>query len=364
MPMVGDMLRQLTGLEPDHTVNPDEAVARGAALYAAYLLGKESGGHAQFKITNVNSHSLGVEGIAPETLRKTNVVLIPRNTPLPAKFTEQFATKAENQRSIVVQILEGESPQPGDCTVIGRTAIHNLPEGLPKNWPIEVTFEYAANGRLSVEAVVTGTNQTATLNLERAAGMSDEGISRWKQAIDASAGFQAFETMVEDVMDAVEPDEPVPAKIATKPAAKSRVSASKDEDFDSIVQDVLEEMPMPNDNGTPHSGSKASSSAPTSSPLPREEAIPVNTPDPDAEGKSETAANAGPAEDSSKKQEEAAADEVKKPSPEDLLPIPRWLFSLIGHVCAALIGLALGYLVLHWLRPGKFPLPENFPWLG
>ena len=75
MPMVVDMLRKLSGKEPDHTVNPDEAVARGAALYAAYLLAKEkgSGAHADLDITNVNSHSLGVEGIDPETLRKKNV---------------------------------------------------------------------------------------------------------------------------------------------------------------------------------------------------------------------------------------------------------------------------------------------------
>ena len=113
--------------------------------------------HAGLTITNVNSHSLGVEGIAPETLRKTNVILIPRNTPLPAKATKRFATKSENQRSIAVQILEGESSLPGECTAIGRTVIRDLPEGLPKNWPIEVTFEYAANGRLKVRAAVPGT---------------------------------------------------------------------------------------------------------------------------------------------------------------------------------------------------------------
>ncbi len=109
MPMVVNMLRQLSGLEPDHTVNPDEAVARGAALYAAYLLEKEARGgqHAELTITNVNSHSLGVEGLHPETLRKTNVVLIPRNTPLPAKVTQRFATKSESQRSIVIQIHRG-----------------------------------------------------------------------------------------------------------------------------------------------------------------------------------------------------------------------------------------------------------------
>ena len=202
MPMVVDMLRQLSGIEPDHTVNPDEAVARGAALYAAFLLAKEGGGaQADFTITNVNSHSLGVEGIDPETLRKTNVVLIPRNTPLPAKVTERFVTKSENQRSIVLQVLEGESSLPGECTAIGRTVIHGLPEGLPKNWPVDVTFEYGANGRLTVRAIVPGTQQGAMLNLERAVGMSSDGIARWKKTIDAAAGFDAFESMVQEVLD-------------------------------------------------------------------------------------------------------------------------------------------------------------------
>ena len=93
-----------------------------------------------FKVTNVNAHSLGIEGIEPETLRKTNVILIPRNTPLPAKLTERFVTKSEGQRSIVVQVLEGESSLPGECTAIGRTVIRDLPDGLPKGWPVEVTL--------------------------------------------------------------------------------------------------------------------------------------------------------------------------------------------------------------------------------
>ena len=202
MPMVVDMLRQLSSIEPDHTVNPDEAVARGAALYAAYLLAKEGGGsQPDFSITNVNSHSLGVEGIEPETLRKKNVILIPRNTPLPAKVTDRFATKSENQRSIVVQVLEGESPQPGECSAIGRAVIRGLPKGLPKNWPVEVTFEYGTNGRLMVYAQVPGTDQDATIELQRAVGMSDEGIAHWKKAIDAAKGLDDFESMIDEVLE-------------------------------------------------------------------------------------------------------------------------------------------------------------------
>ena len=202
MPMVGPMLHRLTGIAPDRTVNPDEAVARGAALYAHYLLSapERGGGGATFQVTNVNSHSLGVEGIDPATLRKINVILIPRNTPLPAQATERFATKSDAQRSIAIQVLEGESALPGECTAIGRTVIRDLPAGLPKQWPVEVTFAYGTNGRLSVRGVVPGTHREVTLELERDVGLSREGISRWKQAVDSAAGFDRFEALVQEVL--------------------------------------------------------------------------------------------------------------------------------------------------------------------
>ena len=205
MPMVPRMLQALSGIQPDRTVNPDEAVARGAALYAGHLLAARVGGAAasgprsKFQVTNVNAHSLGVEGIDTDTLRKKNVVLIPRNTPLPARHTERFATKSDGQRTIAIKVLEGESSQPGECIAIGRTVVRDLPGGLPKGWPVEVTFEYAANGRLAVEALVPGTQHQARLELLREAGLSNEGLTRWKQPVGAAGGFQAFESAAKDV---------------------------------------------------------------------------------------------------------------------------------------------------------------------
>ncbi len=200
MPMVQRMLLHLTQLDPAKTVNPDEAVARGAAIYAGHLLAaREGGGHgASFQVTNVNAHSLGVQGIEPQTLRKTNVVLIPRNSPLPARFTERFVTKSDSQRSIVVQVLEGESSLPAECTAIGRAVIRDLPPGLPKGWPVDVTFEYGANGRLRVEAVVSGTQNWTSLQIERNTGLSSENLQGWQQAVASTAGFVAFGPMLND----------------------------------------------------------------------------------------------------------------------------------------------------------------------
>ncbi len=316
MPMVGRMLRELSGLEPDHTVNPDEAVARGAALYAAHLLEKEAGaeGRAGFTITNVNSHSLGVEGIDPETLRKKNVVLIPRNTPLPAKFTERFATRSENQRSIAVQIIEGESSMPGECTAIGRTVIRDLPEGLPKTWPIEVTFEYAENGRLTVKAVVPGTHQGTTLEMERSVGISPEGVTRWKKPIEEAAGFDAFDSMVQEVME-----------------------ASGDEPGKPISPEAIEAM-------------QADFAGPTAGPSKPGGWTPFvagpKLPEPEPEPAPEEVQD-----------EPFVVDQTHRRKPAARPTLPRWV-GLLGHVIAALLGLALGYVILSWLRPETFP----FPW--
>ena len=118
MPMVPRMIEQLSGLKPDHTVHPDEAVARGAAIFAGYLLRhRDPNAKPAFKVVDVNAHSLGIEGIDQRTMRKENVVLIPRNSPLPAKVTEKFVTKTEDQPSIVVKVLEGESKVPAQCSI-------------------------------------------------------------------------------------------------------------------------------------------------------------------------------------------------------------------------------------------------------
>jgi molecular chaperone DnaK (HSP70) len=135
---------------------------------------------------------LGIETIEPYLLRKRNVILIPRNTRLPARCARKFATKSEGQRSIVIQVLEGESDLPGDCMAIGRTVVRDLPAGLPKGYPIQILFEYGTNGRLKVDAVVPGTPQQGRLELERDAGVSGDGIGRWRQIVSAAGAFDSF----------------------------------------------------------------------------------------------------------------------------------------------------------------------------
>jgi molecular chaperone DnaK len=222
MPMVISMLRQLTGIEPDQTVSPDEAVARGAAIYANYLLAsKGPGGHQPtFDVTNVNAHSLGIEGIDPRTHRRRNKILIPRNSPLPARRTTECITKQADQRTVVVQVLEGESLEPSECSAIGRTVIRQLPPNLPQGWPIEVSYEYGVNGRLSVRAKVRGTDREVHLDLERDESLSAERVSRWKRVIASGGGLDAFDLAIQQELNELKQQAARGGQLPTMPAAK------------------------------------------------------------------------------------------------------------------------------------------------
>jgi molecular chaperone DnaK len=187
MPMVTQMLEEISGITPDSSVYPDEAVARGAAIYARYLLGARGDLTEQpaFKVVDVNSHSLGILGVDPETGRKENAITIPRNSPLPIRVIRKFVTREENQKTIVVRVLEGESALPEHCTEIGKAVLRDLPEKIPQGSPIRVCYEYGANGRLSVHAMVPGTNSEIVMELEREQGLNDQRLTRWKQILTA-----------------------------------------------------------------------------------------------------------------------------------------------------------------------------------
>ena len=180
LPMVREMLQRLTGRQADDSVSADEAVAHGAALHCALLLAQQAGRKPLFRIKNVNSHSLGVVGISRKTGRKENVSLIPRNTPLPAVAKKKFRTSEANQPSVVVTIVEGESVSPENCTLIGECRIDNLPPNLPALSQVEVAFQFAENGRLSVAVTLPGTNRSATHEIVRENGLSAEQIAAWR----------------------------------------------------------------------------------------------------------------------------------------------------------------------------------------
>jgi len=213
MPAARKMLLDLTGREPHGEVNPDEAVARGAAIYAGHLLRQRHGaarpaaGAAPpqpvavaagrpLEVTNVSAHSLGIEGFNVNVGRRCNTVLIPRNSPLPARVTRKFVTRKIGQQSIVVQVLEGESSRIEDCTRVGRLVIRNLPPGLPAGSPIKVTYEYGANGRVNITAQISGSNAAIQLELQRSGERSTGQINAWRQVLASEPKLEQLTPIV------------------------------------------------------------------------------------------------------------------------------------------------------------------------
>ena len=186
MPMVREMLAQVTGRDPDASAAADEAVALGAALHAQHILSVSQGNAPAFTIQNVNSHSLGVIGKDPATGLARVGVLIPRNTQLPAKVRRAFRTQKANQNSILVQIVEGESISPDNCTFIGSCTVRDLPQGLPAGTQVVVTFKYEADGRLHVSVKVPSTHAAVTQEFTHENNLPKQLLDGWRQYISGA----------------------------------------------------------------------------------------------------------------------------------------------------------------------------------
>lgn len=188
--MVVRMLQELSGKVPDASINPDEAVAHGAALYAELLAPRQEQAEPSFSVTNVNSHSLGILGANPQTGRKLNKILIPKNAPLPQTVTKEFKTFKANQKAVVIKVLEGESDRPEVCTQIGVCAIRDLPKNLPVGWPVLVSYTYESNGRLRVSAQLKGHKASVNTEFERENQLPDEEIEMWTRYIEEELNDQ------------------------------------------------------------------------------------------------------------------------------------------------------------------------------
>lgn len=193
MPVVFDMLKTVTGRPPSRTLNPEEAVAQGAAIHAAIIEARETGGSSRMAqavikrlravtATDVNSHSMGVEVTDLKDRKiKSNHIMIPRNTPIPYKISQRFMTNVPNQRRIRVRLLQGEVPDITACTVIGDFQIVDLPPNLPLGSPVELTYSYDANGRIKAEAKELTSNRQASAEIVRDGGVSDTGLDAFEQ---------------------------------------------------------------------------------------------------------------------------------------------------------------------------------------
>jgi molecular chaperone DnaK len=235
MPAVVEMLRNLSGKEPDCSVSPDEAVAHGAALHAGLLLAKQQGEPLSFQIRNVNSHSLGVVATDAKTRRQRNAILIPRNTPLPVAARRIFKTQKTGQRSILVRIVEGESLSPEDCTALGKCTVRDLPPSLPVQTPIEVRFRYEPNGRLAVHVRVEGTATELAHEMTRENSLTQDQLDSWRAYITGENGSGSKADLDSPRSTASQPRD------ATSTATANTSSDSGAIDFEEIVAEALEE---------------------------------------------------------------------------------------------------------------------------
>jgi molecular chaperone DnaK len=169
IPAVVDLVRKLTGKEPNKSVNPDEVVAVGAAIQAAVLKGEVK----DVLLLDVTPLSLGIE-----TLGGVFTKMIARNTTIPTRKSEIFSTAADNQTQVEIHVLQGEREMAGYNKSLGRfhlVGIPPAPRGIPQ---IEVTFDIDANGIVNVSARDMATNQQQKITITGSSNLADDDIGR------------------------------------------------------------------------------------------------------------------------------------------------------------------------------------------
>ena len=177
IPAVRARIREIFGVEPDMSVRPDEAVALGAALYAARRQLERGGALImepaareyleELTVTDVAAHSLGVSVFewAGGRQRPVMAALLPRNTALPISVDRTFYTMRPGETQIIIPVLEGESPDPDLCRRVGAVVIEGLPPNRPASQPVSVTMSLNRDGILQVAAVDLNTGAQAATEI-------------------------------------------------------------------------------------------------------------------------------------------------------------------------------------------------------
>jgi molecular chaperone DnaK len=185
MPMVKEMLRRATGREPDDSMDADQVVARGAAIYSGIIAARAKEGFLeedineeleQVIVNDVSAYSLGVAVKRGDTLQ--NRTIIDKNTQLPCAYSRVFPLRPAGATSLVVKVLEGEAPDADANIQIGECRVTGLPPNLPDKAPIQVRLAIGANGRVSVMALDMTGGRFAQAEIKRESGLTEEDIRR------------------------------------------------------------------------------------------------------------------------------------------------------------------------------------------
>ena len=178
MPAVQELVKNMTGKQPNMSVNPDEVVAMGAAVQGGVLAGDVEG----ILLLDVTPLSLGVE-----TMGGVMTKMIDRNTTIPTRKTEIYSTAADNQTSVEIHVLQGERQMAQDNKTLGKFQLTGIPaarRGVPQ---IEVTFDIDANGIVNVSAKDLGTGKQQQITISGSTALTDDEVDRMVKDAEAHA---------------------------------------------------------------------------------------------------------------------------------------------------------------------------------
>ena len=243
MPAVQELVKNMTGKQPNMSVNPDEVVAMGAAVQGGVLAGDVEG----ILLLDVTPLSLGVE-----TMGGVMTKMIDRNTTIPTRKTEVYSTAADNQTSVEIHVLQGERQMAKDNKTLGRFQLSGIPaarRGVPQ---IEVTFDIDANGIVNVSAKDLGTGKQQQITISGSTALSDDEVDRMvkdaeahaaedaqrKEEVETRNNADSLMNATQQTLDELGDKAPADAKAAAESAIAEAKSALEGNDIEAIKASV------------------------------------------------------------------------------------------------------------------------------